>query len=88
MSPGISRLDAKPRVAVLRIGIEEHGVASAMRHDLSESHVHVRRVNFLVVHSESNPMTPWQNRVTKLTQRMADDMKLRKFSQSTIDAYT
>ena len=33
-------------------------------------------------------MTPWQSRVTKLTQRMADDMKLRNFSQSTIDAYT
>ena len=33
-------------------------------------------------------MTPWQNRVTDLTRRMADDMKLRNFSQSTIDAYT
>ncbi len=33
-------------------------------------------------------MTPWQNRVTQLTQRMADDMKLRNYSQSTIDAYT
>ena len=33
-------------------------------------------------------MTPWQNRVTHLTQRMADDMKLRNYSQSTIDAYT
>ena len=33
-------------------------------------------------------MTPWQNRVTALTQRMADDMKLRNYSQSTIDAYT
>lgn len=33
-------------------------------------------------------MTPWQSRVTKLTQRMADDMKLRNYSQSTIDAYT
>jgi hypothetical protein len=33
-------------------------------------------------------MTPWQNRVTELTRRMADDMKLRNFSQSTIDAYT
>ena len=32
-------------------------------------------------------MTPWQNRVTELTRRMADDMKLRNFSQSTIDAY-
>ena len=33
-------------------------------------------------------MTPWQNRVTELTRRMADDMKLRNYSQSTIDAYT
>ena len=33
-------------------------------------------------------MTPWQNRVTKLTRRMADDMKLRNYSQKTIDAYT
>lgn len=33
-------------------------------------------------------MTPWQNRATQLTQRMADDMRLRNFSQSTIDAYT
>ena len=33
-------------------------------------------------------MTPWQNRVTKLTRRMADDMKLRNYSQATIDAYT
>ncbi|MDA1056130.1 MAG: site-specific integrase [Planctomycetota bacterium] len=33
-------------------------------------------------------MTPWQNRVTKLTRRMADDMKLRNYSQNTIDAYT
>jgi integrase/recombinase XerD len=33
-------------------------------------------------------MTPWQNRVTALTQRMADDMKLRNYSQKTIDAYT
>jgi hypothetical protein len=81
----MSRLDAKQRVAFLRIGIEEHGVASAMRHDLSE--VHACCVNILV-HSESNLMTPWQNRVNDLTQRMADDMKLRNFSQSTIDAYT
>ena len=35
-----------------------------------------------------NPMTPWQNRVTDLSRRMADDMKLRNYSQSTIDAYT
>lgn len=33
-------------------------------------------------------MTPWQNRVTDLTRQMADDMKLRNFSQRTIDAYT
>ena len=33
-------------------------------------------------------MTPWKNRVTELARRMADDMKLRNFSQSTIDAYT
>jgi hypothetical protein len=33
-------------------------------------------------------MTPWQNRVTDLTRRMADDMKLRNYSQKTIDAYT
>ncbi len=33
-------------------------------------------------------MTPWQERTTTLTQRMADDMKLRNFAQATIDAYT
>ena len=33
-------------------------------------------------------MTPWQNRVTDLTRRMADDMKLRNYSPRTIDAYT
>ena len=33
-------------------------------------------------------MTPWQNRTTALTRRMADDMKLRNYSQKTIDAYT
>ena len=33
-------------------------------------------------------MTPWQNRTTALTQRMADDMRLRNYSQKTIDAYT
>ncbi len=33
-------------------------------------------------------MTPWQNRVTELTRRMADDMKVRNYSQRTIDAYT
>ena len=41
-----------------------------------------------LLHSESFPMTPWQSRVTELTQRMADDMKLRNFAQATIDAYT
>jgi hypothetical protein len=40
------------------------------------------------LHAESTAMTPWQNRVTDLTQRMADDMKLRNYSQKTIDAYT
>lgn len=33
-------------------------------------------------------MTPYQRRTNKYIQRMADDMKLRNFSQSTIDAYT
>jgi site-specific recombinase XerD len=33
-------------------------------------------------------MTPWQNRATDLTRRMADDMKVRNYSQRTIDAYT
>lgn len=33
-------------------------------------------------------MTPWQKRTTALTQRMADDMRLRNYSQKTIDAYT
>ena len=33
-------------------------------------------------------MTPWQNRITELTRRMADDMKVRNDSQRTIDAYT
>ena len=33
-------------------------------------------------------MTPWQNRITELTRRMADDMKVRNYSQRTIDAYT
>jgi hypothetical protein len=37
---------------------------------------------------ESTAMTPWQNRADALTQRMADDMKLRNFSPRTIDAYT
>ena len=29
-------------------------------------------------------MTPWQNRVTELTRRMSDDMKVRNYSQRTI----
>jgi integrase/recombinase XerD len=33
-------------------------------------------------------MTPWQNRVTALTRRMAEDMKLRNYSPRTIDTYT
>ena len=33
-------------------------------------------------------MTPWQKRVTGLTRRLAEDMKLRNYSQKTIDAYT
>lgn len=33
-------------------------------------------------------MTPWQNRVTDLTKRMADDMTVRNYSPKTIDAYT
>lgn len=33
-------------------------------------------------------MTPWQQRISKFTQRMAEDMLLRNMSQSTIDAYT
>jgi Tfp pilus assembly protein PilV len=37
---------------------------------------------------ESITMTPWQNRASALTKRMAEDMRLRNFSQATIDAYT
>ncbi len=33
-------------------------------------------------------MTPWQKRTTGITRRMAEDMKLRNLSQSTIDACT
>jgi integrase/recombinase XerD len=47
-----------------------------------------RRFVFHFPYFESTAMTPWQNRVTGLTRRMADDMKLRNYSQSTIDAYT
>jgi integrase/recombinase XerD len=32
-------------------------------------------------------MTPWQQRTTKLTARMAGDMKVRNYAQSTIDSY-
>lgn len=32
-------------------------------------------------------MTPWQSRVTDLTRRMADDMKVRNYYRRTIDAY-
>lgn len=42
----------------------------------------------LLPSQETAPMTPWQNRSTDLTRRMADDMKLRNYSQRTIDAYT
>ena len=33
-------------------------------------------------------MTPWQQRTTELTSRMAGDMKVRNLAQSTIDCYT
>lgn len=33
-------------------------------------------------------MTPYQNRLTHLTRRMAGDMKIRHLAQATIDAYT
>ena len=33
-------------------------------------------------------MTPWQNRVTPLIRRMAEDMLLRNLAQKTIDSYT
>ena len=33
-------------------------------------------------------MTPYQKRLNKYIQRMADDMKLRNFAQSTINSYT
>ena len=33
-------------------------------------------------------MTPFHNRLTPLTQRMAEDMQVRNLSPSTIDAYT
>ncbi|MGB6043171.1 MAG: site-specific integrase [Pirellulales bacterium] len=33
-------------------------------------------------------MTPYQNRLTKITRRMAEDMKIRNLAQATIDAYT
>jgi site-specific recombinase XerD len=33
-------------------------------------------------------VTPYQNRLTHVTRRMADDMKIRHLAQATIDAYT
>lgn len=33
-------------------------------------------------------MTPYQQRLTPVTKRMAEDMKIRHLAQSTIDAYT
>ena len=33
-------------------------------------------------------MTPYQKRLSPITQRMADDMKIRHLAQATIDAYT
>ena len=33
-------------------------------------------------------MTPWQNRVTPIVHRLAEDMKLRNLAQATIDSYT
>ena len=33
-------------------------------------------------------MTPYQKRLTPITDRMAGDMKIRNLAQATIDAYT
>jgi hypothetical protein len=33
-------------------------------------------------------VTPYQKRLTRITKRMADDMKIRNLAQATIDAYT
>jgi site-specific recombinase XerD len=33
-------------------------------------------------------MTPYQKRLTRITKRMAEDMKIRNLAQATIDAYT
>jgi len=33
-------------------------------------------------------VTPYQKRLTPITQRMAEDMKIRNLAQATIDAYT
>ena len=33
-------------------------------------------------------MTPYQKRLTPVTRRMADDMKIRNLAPATIDAYT
>ena len=34
------------------------------------------------------PMTPYQKRLTPITDRMAGDMRIRNLAQATIDAYT
>ena len=41
-----------------------------------------------VLRKEACTMTPWQQRLTAITERMAGDMKVRNLAQSTIDAYT
>ena len=33
-------------------------------------------------------MTPYEKRLTKMTRRMADDMKIRNLARATIDTYT
>jgi integrase/recombinase XerD len=37
---------------------------------------------------KDSSMTPYQNRLTEITKRMAGDMKIRHLAQATIDAYT
>jgi len=34
----------------------------------------------LSLYCRKRPMTPWQNRLTALTKRMTEDMKLRNYS--------